>query len=494
MNLIEAIKSFLPRKDEKPSEQEKHVVDDYTEDDNVSTGAFFDGTKSGSILSFTGKDKSFLDKQKDKIMTYRNLAQQEEVQDALDEIVNEIVFTDSKEILKININETNDKISDTITEAFKKILRLLNVKNNLYGFVRQTYIDGQINLFIQYNKNQKEGLRKIGLLDPIYFYFDPKDNLYKYKKINDYSIIGDASDNNTATYQKEEIVRNTFGIMSGPVALSYLENAIKPINQLRALEDLLIPMRFSRSISRRVFNVDTGELSYSKSEEVMSEMSKKFKYKKFYNTETGEISNQQHITSMVEDYWFANRSGGKGTTVDLLDETGNLGELGDIMYFKKKSYSALKVPLNRIADNQDAQDFDYDSTQTSHDELKFFYFISRVRSVYVEVFNELLKRELISTGVLTNENYEEYKEKIDIKFSSESIFVEKMKINLFSSKLEIYATLAEYAGKLFPVAKILKDVFGFNDEEIKENFDAIEKESKEKIFANFYKKEDDGSY
>jgi len=492
MNLIEALKSFLSKKEVQSTEQEKHVIDDYSVDDTIGTGAFFDGTKSGSILSFTGKDKSFLEKQKAKIMTYRNLTHQEEVQDALDEIVNEIVYTNEKEIIKISINETNEKIVQAIEDAFKKITRLLNVKKNLYGLVRQTYIDGQINLFTQYNDNQKEGLSKIGLLDPIYFYYDPKEDLYKYKEQNDYSGI--STNDEVVTYQKEEIVRNTFGLRSGPVILSYLENAIKPINQLRALEDLLIPMRFSRSISRRVFNVDTGELSYSKSEEVMGEMAKKFKYKKFYNTETGEITNQQHITSMVEDYWFANRAGGKGTQVDLLDETGNLGELGDIMYFKKKSYTALKVPLDRIADNQDAQEFDYDATQTNHDELKFFYFISRVRGVYVEVFNELLRRELISTEVLTNENYEEYKEKIEINFVSESIFVEKMKLNLFSSKLEIYATLAEYAGKLFPVAKILKDVFGFNDEEIKENFDEIEKESKNKMFASFYQKEDDSSY
>jgi len=492
MNLIEALKSFLPKKEVQPTKQEKHVINDYTEDDNISTGAFFDGTKSGSILSFTGRDNSFLEKQKAKIMTYRNLTNQEEVQDALDEIVNEIVFTNEKEIIKINIDETNEKIVQAIEDAFKKIIGLLNVKKNMYGLVRQTYIDGQINLFTQYNDNQKEGLSKIGLLDPIYFYYDPKVDLYKYKEQNDYSGI--STNDEIVTYQKEEIVRNDFGLKAGPVVLGYLENAIKPINQLRALEDLLIPMRFSRSISRRVFNVDTGELSYSKSEEVMNEMSKKFKYKKFYNTDTGEITNQQHLTSMVEDYWFANRAGGKGTQVDLLDETGNLGELGDIMYFKKKSYSSLKVPLNRIADNQDAQEFDYDATQTNHDELKFFYFINRVRSIYVEVFNELLRRELISTEVLTNENYEEYKEKIEIQFVSESIFIEKMKLSLFNSKLEIYATLAEYAGKLFPVAKILKDVFGFNDEEIKENFDAIEKESKNKMFASFYQKEDDGSY
>ena len=259
------------------------------------------------------------------------------------------------------------------------------------------------------------------------------------------------------------------------------------------MEDLLIPMRFSRSISRRVFNVDIGELANTKGEAVMNEMQKKFKYKKFYNTETGEISNQQHITSMVEDYWFANRSGGKGTTVDTLDETGNLGEVNDILYFQKKLYKSMFIPSNRIPENKEAdQNFDYDATNVSKEDIKFYMFISRIRQVYINLFDELLKRELISTETLTLDQYNDYKDKIWIKFVSESLFIEKLKIAQFQRKLDIYANVQEYNGKLFPIEKVLKDVFKFSDEEIEENFSMIEKEKTNPMYAAFYKTEDEG--
>jgi hypothetical protein len=337
----------------------------------------------------------------------------------------------------------------------------------------------------EYNKDLTKGIESIKMIEPIYFYYDKKKEVYKYHTA-DKGFFQQSNIDKSVTYPREEVIRRTFGIAEGTINLGYLEYGIKSANQLKTLEDLLIPMRFSRSISRRVFNVDTGELSPAKSEAAMREMNKKFKYKKFYNTETGEISNQQHITSMVEDYWFANRSGGKGTTVDVLDETGNLGEINDILHFQKKLYRSLKIPLSRISNNPDAPEMDYENSSISHDEMKFFMFVSRLRKVYTEIFKELLRREIISTGVMTSENYDEYKEKIEIVFSSENIFLERMKLANFNNKLDIYATVSEYAGKLFPVETILKDVFKFTDEEIDQNFAKIKEEEKDPRFSKFY--------
>jgi hypothetical protein len=361
----------------------------------------------------------------------------------------------------------------------------------MYNIVRQSYIDGQVIFHCEYDTDLSKGLAKIQMIEPVYFYFDAKKDVYKYQT-KDRTFLTHNNIEKGVEYPKEEIIRRTFGLAEGSINLSYLEYGVKSANQLKTLEDLLIPMRFSRSISRRVFNVDTGELSPPKSEAAMREMNRKFKYKKFYNTDTGEITNQQHITSMVEDYWFANRSGGKGTTVDVLDETGNLGEINDILYFQKKLYRAMKIPLSRIANNPDAQEFDYDTSSISHDEMKFFMFISRIRKIYTDIFKELLRRELISTGVMTVENYEEYKEKISVVFASENVFLERMKLANFNNKLDIYATVSEYAGKLFPVETILKDVFKMTDDEIEENFEKIKAEEKDPMFSKFYTEDDNG--
>ena len=204
-------------------------------------------------------------------------------------------------------------------------------------------------------------------------------------------------------YSQEEIIRLDFGLYDEFICLSYLEYALKTANILKSLEDLLLPLRFSRSVSRRVFNVDIGDLPNKRAEEYMKKLQEKFKYKKFYNNETGEISNQQHITSMVEDYWFAKRSSGKGTEVSTIDETGNLGELRDIIYFNKKLYRALNIPTSKLDIDPDANHiFSIDATETTQEDVKFMTFISRIRKVYTQIFIELLRRQSISTKVLTD--------------------------------------------------------------------------------------------
>jgi hypothetical protein len=224
----------------------------------------------------------------------------------------------------------------------------------------------------------------------------------------------------------------------------------------------------------------------------MNEMQMKFKYKKFYNTETGEVTNQQHITSMVEDYWFANRSGGKGTQVETLDETGNLGELGDIIYFYKKLYKSMKIPSSRISMDSDSDGvFNYESTETSKEDLKFFMFISRLRIVYSEVLKEILKRECIYSGVIKDiKEWESIEDDIDVFFTNDNTFIEKMNLENFIKRVDIFNNLSEHQGKLFPVEKILKDIFKMDDEEIKNNFNAIEKEKKNPLYKKFYETDD----
>lgn len=495
MTITEIVKSFLTTPKDASDKMSSgvdisNIKQDLTDNDKIfGTGVFFDNSTQNLSSTFFGNKTAFhelLSKQKEKILAYRQIAKNSDVDNALEEIVNEVIFTfDDKDPLKIQFENENEKITEKIQESFDKIKKIMNVKKNLYFIVKSTYIDGQIVMHIGFDKNSsKSGIKTIKLIEPCLLYFDKESGMYKYYKEKDgYGI----NTNDEIAYSYEEIIREDFGQKEGMITLSYLEKAIKSANQLKTLEDLLIPMRFSRSISRRVFNVDIGDLPAKRGAEVMVEHQNKFKYKKFYNAETGEISNQQHITSMVEDYWFANRSGGKGTTVETIDETGNLGELNDILYFSKKLYKAMNVPLGRLKMDPDSDhDFEFQGTRTSKEDIKFFQFISRVRLVYIEVFKELLKRDLVSTGIMTESEWNEMEDEIRIYFSNDNSFVEMMNTENFLKKLEVYAAAAEYAGKLFPVSKILKDVFKMSDEELDENFKEIEKESKDKRYAKFY--------
>jgi len=500
MILNEIVKNFLkqpePTTDKESSEvQNNNVLIDLSNNDMYpNTGSFFDDEQFRGGLYGKSEVSDIIFKQKEKIMNYRQLAGQPDVCDALDEIVNEIIFSyDDEQPISIDINEENEKLVNAITEKFQKICSLLNIKRNFFQIVKNSYTDGQIILHCAYDKNKtNNGLKSIKMIEPCLLYFDKKQNVYKY--MTEDKNISTTYRDDRVEYSIEEIVREDFGLYDGKINLGYLEYALKPANMLKTLEDLLIPLRFSRSISRRVFNVDIGDLPSKRGAEVMRDYQNKFKYKKFYNNETGEVSNQQHITSMVEDYWFANRSGGKGTQVDMLDETGNLGELDDILYFNKKLYRALKIPSNRIKINPDADnEFDYDTSRVTHEDMKFFMFISRIRQVYSSLLKEILKREVVSSGIMSESEWEDKESLIKILFTKENKFIEKMKLDNFMNKIDIYSTAAEYQGRLFSVNTILKDVFRFSDEEIEEEFKKIKDEESNDLYSKFYNSDDEES-
>jgi hypothetical protein len=364
-----------------------------------------------------------------------------------------------------------------------------NIKENLFNIIRNAYIDGQCVIHCQYNeKSQKKGIQALRVVDPIGLYYDYKLKKWRYlDTYNNFSLYYTDSFRDEE-YENEEIVRVDFGLYDDMVCLSYLEQAIKSANMLKSLEDLLIPLRFSRSISRRVFNVDVGNLPGKRAEEYMQKIQEKFKYKKFYNNDTGEVSNQQHITSMVEDYWFANRAGSKGTNVETLDETGNLGELNDIIYLAKKLYRALKVPSSHLDIDPDSDHtFSVDSTETTQEDLKFMMFISRIRCVYTSLFKEILKRQVISCGIMSEKDWNKFEHQIEVKFSNDNLFIEKLKLEVLKGKIESWGDMKEVGGTIFSFGELIKRVFGLTDDEIDENFKNIEKEKKSGKFDIFYK-------
>jgi hypothetical protein len=307
--LTEVIKNFLkPRTQAEQSSivQQDKVLNDLGADSYINTG-FFDTGSNQNQLFMTNDNTDKLMKQKEKILKYRQVAMIPDVNDGIDEIVNEIIFNFSNDLpIKVKVNQENEKIKEKIEESFNKICLKLNLKKNLYNIVKQSYIDGQLITHVSFDKKKENGINSIKTIDPCMFSYDVKTNTYKYSENrNSYYSQEDTA----FSYSPEEIIIEDFGLYADGLNLSYLEYSIKPANVLRTLEDLLVPMRFSRSISRRVFNVDVGDLPTKRAEEVMQDYQNKFRYKNFYNTETGEVSKMQHITSMVEDYWFSNRSG-----------------------------------------------------------------------------------------------------------------------------------------------------------------------------------------
>lgn len=507
MNLLESIKKpFLKRTDVEKEQKtmsstpDPRRMDSFDLEDRSPLG-FFDGFSDGLADNFNYfGDQSTLDRtlniQKNWLANYRRIQRIPEVAAAISEIVDEALFSQNGEsAFSLEIQADVPKsVENKIREEFEALLIKMNISKNLYYLFEKFYVDGQLVLHVTYSikgKQQTQGIQTIKVLNPANLYFDVKNNKWRYKDVLDgtdnnilFSAFSDTKDRYDQEFDLEEIIRIDSGIYEGRVILSDLHQAVKVANNLQTLEEMLVPMRFSRSVSRRVFNVDVANMNSKKAEEYLRNIQTKFKYKKFYDLESGQISNQQHVASLTEDYWFPNRGGAKGTTVDTIDETGNLGETGDLDYFRKKLYTALKVPLGRLG-LDDKAEFDFTATNVSREELKFFNFISRKRIQFSEIFIQLLRRQLISKKIVTDQEFHDLKNDFKIVWISMNKFYEKMQDEQLTQSISMFRDYEELASKGWVSKEFLyKRVLKMSQEEIEEMQKQIKSEKTNSLYKD----------
>ncbi len=440
------------------------------------------------------------------ITRYREMAMQPEVESAIDDIVNEaIVHDDTGKSVKIIMDDLKqpDKIKTAIEEEFKTILRLLNFDNMGSDIFRRYYVDGRLfyHLIVDIESPQK-GIQELRYIDP--------------RKIRKVREVKKQKDTNTGidiiTTTQEYFVYSE-RIMSGPMSstvagikiapdsiinvnsglmdskrgmvLSYLHKAIKPLNQLRMIEDAVVIYRLSRAPERRIFYIDVGNLPRIKAEQYVKDIMTKYKNKLVYDAQTGEVRDDRRHLSMMEDFWMPRRSDGKSTEITTLPSGQNLGQLEDVNYFERKLYKSLNVPVTRLDPSQ-ATSIGR-STEITRDELKFSKFIDKLRSKFSELFDQALRVQLVLKGVCTEEEWGLYKEDVYYDFLKDNNFVELKEAELMQERLGILAIIDQYAGKYYSKKWISENILRFNDIEMAE----MKKEMDEESAEDFEKQSED---
>jgi hypothetical protein len=265
---------------------------------------------------------------------------------------------------------------------------------------------------------------------------------------------------------KDAIQYTTSGLLdtSRKNVLSYLHKAIKPVNQLRMMEDSLVIYRLSRAPERRIFYIDVGNLPKGKSEEYLRGIMNQYRNKLVYDASTGEIKDDRKHMSMLEDFWLPRREGGRGTEITTLPGGENLGQIDDIFYFQKKLYRSLNVPVNRL--EQEAQFSLGRSTEISRDEVKFQKFINRLRKKFSWLFLDLLKTQLLLKGIITETDWRNIRENISVDFIRDSYFSELKEAEIIRERLELLAQLDEYVGNYYSKEWVQKNILRQSDEDI----------------------------
>ena len=423
------------------------------------------------------------------VTRYRELSNHPELELAIDDIINEAMVGDSQDSpVEINLDdlEQPDRIKDLITEEFKNILNLLEFNDYSYDIFKKWYVDGRLYYHLIVDPlDLRAGIKELRYIDPRNI---RKVREQKKKRTeNGVPVVQDGAEyyvyNNkgfikapgsTATNSqgikiaKDSIVNVTSGLVNpgGDTVLSYLHKAIKPMNQLRSMEDSLVIYRISRAPERRIFYIDVGNLPKMKAEQHLRDMMTRFKNKIVYNADTGEIRDDRKFMTMLEDFWLPRREGGKGTEITTLPGGQNLGQIDDIVYFQRKLYKALNVPIGRL-EPETVYNLGR-STEITRDEIKFAKFIDRLRMKFSQLFTKLLQRQLILKGVVTLEEWPDFARSIRYDYAIDNYFAELKETEILRDRAQMVRDLDDYVGKYYSNEWIRKNVLRQTEEEIKE--------------------------
>jgi hypothetical protein len=464
------------------------------------------GGSYGTYIDLDGSIRS----EAELISKYRQMAENAEIDAAIEDICNESIVTEDGEKTVEIILDDCDTLSagakKSITAEFEEILRLLEFNTRSYEVFRRYYVDGRLYYHVIIDENAVgEGIKELRYLDPrkmrkvkeVVKKRDPANPLIVIPKVvEEYYIYSEKplSANKTVGGQpsaaatgikiaKDSILYTTSGLVdeAGKMVLGHLHKAIKPLNQLRALEDATIIYRISRAPERRIFYIDVGNLPRAKAEQYMQDMITKHKNKLVYDSATGEIRDDRKFMTMLEDYWLPRREGGTGTQIETLPAGENLGELSDVKYFQRKLYKSLNVPVSRL-EPEELYNVGR-SSEISRDEVKFSKFIDRLRLKFTSLFITALERQLVLKGLVNPEEWNKIQSEIKFKFLQDNCFAELKDFEIMTGRLTLLEQITPWAGKYYSHENIRKTICRQTDEDIEENDKQIADEMNNPQFA-----------
>ena len=422
------------------------------------------GASYGTYLDLSGKVKNEIDL----ITKYREMTLYPEVDSAIDDIVNEaIVYDDAEPIIDVNLDKIDildEKKKKVIQKEFQNILTILDFSRKGHDIFRRWYTDGRLYYHIIVDeKSKKKGIKELRQLDPRKVrkirelgkkkaepQAPSQDNKVVPTQVTEYYVYNqkDIKENTSQTQGVKIHPDSISHVVSGlydhkkGLVLSHLHKAIKPLNQVRMLEDAVVIYRLARAPERRIFYIDVGNLPKVKAEQYLKETMSRYKHKIVYDASSGEIKDQSNNMSMLEDYWLPRREGGRGTEITTLPGGQNLSQIEDVSYFQKKLYKSLNVPVSRL---EQENGFSLGrASEITRDELKFSRFIFRMRTKFNELFNTLLKSQLVLKGIVKEEDWNVIQENIYYKYVEDSYYRETKENEILTNRLMLMRDATSY--------------------------------------------------
>jgi hypothetical protein len=496
--------------------------DDPTKDEDSKKSFVPKNNEDGSaIIASSGSMGAYVDldgglrSEAELVQRYRNIAQTAEVDRGVSEITNEAICVDERDVVKLDLDDLKDRVTDPVREAiqkaFDKVFSLLEFNEKGYYIFQRWYVDGRTNYHIVIDeKNPDKGIQELRYVDP-----------RKIRRIREVEkkLVTDGGIQRFVVQTKAEYYMFNEGGFQGPtgtqtvvqgmgtsvagikvaidsvasvnsgltdetgnVVYGYLQKAIKPLNVLRAIEDASVIYRLARAAERRVWYIDVGNLPKAAADQYVKSVMDTQKSQFQYNAATGEITGGKNkFSTMLEDFYLARREGSRGTEVQTLPSSGTLGDNDDLLYFQKKLYEALGVPISRL---QPGDAFTIGrATEITRDEVAFGKFITRLRTRFSGLFTQLLEKELVLTEVMSVEDFRYLSSRIKYTFANDNYFMEMKEAEVLQNRLELLEQISPWVGRYYSNEYVNHAVLRLNDEEIDEMREQIESEENDPIYS-----------
>jgi len=449
------------------------------------------------------------------IRRYREMALHPECDSAIEDVIQEAIVSDLNDSpVELDLDHLNasDGIKKKLRDEFKYIKDLLDFDKKAHEIVRNWYVDGRIyyhkmidlkkphegiqelryidaikmRYVRQQKKNENDKFRNPAMLNdnPMDYEWPEIEEYYLYNPKAQYPTGGNASAGGGIKIAKDAIAYCTSGLVDRNKGntLSFLHKAIKSLNQLRMIEDSLVIYRLSRAPERRIFYIDVGNLPKVKAEQYLRDVMNRYRNKLVYDANTGEVRDDKKYMAMLEDFWLPRREGGRGTEITTLPGGQNLGEITDIEYFKKKLFKSLNVPISRIEGDGG---FNMGrSSEILRDELKFSKFVGRLRKRFSNLFNDMLRTQLLLKNIVTPEDWETMSEHIQYDFLYDNHFAELKETELFNERMAAATSAEPYVGRYYSQDYVRRKLLRQTDEEIIEQDKLMEKEIKDGVIPD----------
>ena len=428
------------------------------------------------------------------ILKYRDMSQMSDCEIAIDNVINEaIVADDILPSVSVVLDKTDltDGIKKKVRTEFDTVLDLLNFNNYGHDIFRRWYIEGRLYYHIMIDENDpKRGIVELRSLDATKV---KKVKQVKTEKTTDprkakVNVVPTYTYNEAGLHSRsssgiiisgDSIAYATSGLLNPQknAVMSYLHKAIKPLNQLRMVEDAVVIYRISRAPERRIFYIDVGNLPKLKAEQYIRDIMTRYKNRLVYDSDSGEVKDDRRHQSMLEDYWLPRREGGRGTEITTLPGGENLGQLEDVEYFQRKMYKAMHVPVSRLeADSGFSLGRESEITR---DELLFSKFIKKLQTRFSILFDEIIEKQLILKNIMTAAEWSKVRDKIHYSFTSDHYYTEFKQQETMSQRVDLARNMEDWVGQYYSKEWFRKNVLRQSDEDIELLDSQMEKEKAE---------------